>query len=108
MLTDLKVRNAKPQAKPYKLFDANRLFLLVAPGGGKLWRHAGLRPHSTVRRGLAQHSHKDDRSIRVSLVPVGYETCRPQACTIDVINGSIYTSVRSSAHHIWKWMRCLA
>lgn len=38
MLTDLKVRNAKPQAKPYKLFDANRLFLLVAPGGGKLWR----------------------------------------------------------------------
>jgi len=38
MLTDAKVRNAKPQPKPYKLFDTNRLFLLVAPGGGKLWR----------------------------------------------------------------------
>ncbi len=36
MLTDTKVRNAKPQPKPYKLFDANRLFLLVTPGGGKL------------------------------------------------------------------------
>lgn len=38
MLTDAKVRTAKPRPKPYKLFDANRLFLLVAPGGGKLWR----------------------------------------------------------------------
>lgn len=38
MLTDAKVRSAKPRPKPYKLFDSNRLFLLVAPGGGKLWR----------------------------------------------------------------------
>lgn len=38
MLTDTKVRTAKPRPKPYKLADANRLFLLVAPGGGKLWR----------------------------------------------------------------------
>lgn len=38
MLTDAKVRNAKPRPKPYKLFDTNRLFLFVAPGGGKLWR----------------------------------------------------------------------
>lgn len=38
MLTDAKVRSAKPRPKPYKLADANRLFLLVAPGGGKLWR----------------------------------------------------------------------
>ncbi|UXC90866.1 integrase arm-type DNA-binding domain-containing protein [Sphingobium sp. RSMS] len=38
MLTDTKVRTAKPRPKSYKLFDANRLFLLVAPGGGKLWR----------------------------------------------------------------------
>lgn len=38
MLTDTKVRTAKSRAKPYKLADANRLFLLVASGGGKLWR----------------------------------------------------------------------
>jgi integrase len=38
MLSDTKVRTAKPRPKSYKLFDANRLFLLVAPGGGKLWR----------------------------------------------------------------------
>lgn len=38
MLTDTKVRTAKPRPKAYKIADANRLFLLVAPGGGKLWR----------------------------------------------------------------------
>lgn len=38
MLTDAKVRNAKPKANPYKLTDGNRLYLLVTPAGGKLWR----------------------------------------------------------------------
>jgi len=38
LLTDARVRTAKPRAKPYKLTDSNRLFLLVAPSGGKLWR----------------------------------------------------------------------
>jgi integrase len=38
MLTDTKVRTAKPRPKPYKLTDASRLFLLVTPSGGKLWR----------------------------------------------------------------------
>lgn len=38
MLTDARVRAAKPRAKSYKLTDSNRLFLLVAPSGGKLWR----------------------------------------------------------------------
>ena len=38
MLTDAKVRAAKPRSKPYKIADTNRLFLLVAASGGKLWR----------------------------------------------------------------------
>ncbi|HEU4960705.1 MAG TPA: integrase arm-type DNA-binding domain-containing protein [Sphingomonas sp.] len=38
MLTDTKVRAAKPRTKPYKLADSNRLSLLVSPSGGKLWR----------------------------------------------------------------------
>lgn len=38
MLSDAKVRAAKPRPKSYKLSDANRLFLLVTPSGGKLWR----------------------------------------------------------------------
>ena len=31
MLTDTKIRNAKPQEKPYKLFDGGGLYLMVAP-----------------------------------------------------------------------------
>ena len=38
MLTDAKVRAAKPRPKSYKLTDASRLYLLVTPSGGKLWR----------------------------------------------------------------------
>lgn len=38
MLSDAKVRAAKSRANAYKLTDSNRLFLLVTPSGGKLWR----------------------------------------------------------------------
>jgi integrase len=37
-LTDVAIRNAKPQAKPYKLGDSGGLFLQITPAGGKLWR----------------------------------------------------------------------
>jgi integrase len=38
MLTDAKIRAAKPRPKAYKLTDTNRLFVFVSPTGGKLWR----------------------------------------------------------------------
>ncbi len=37
-LSDAKVRNAKPKAKPYKIADGEGLFLMVAPSGSKYWR----------------------------------------------------------------------
>lgn len=37
-LTVTALRNAKPQAKPYKLTDEKGLFALVQPSGGILWR----------------------------------------------------------------------
>ena len=37
-LTNTAVRNAKPGAKPAKLFDERGLFLMITPAGGKLWR----------------------------------------------------------------------
>lgn len=37
-LTDTGIRAARHGAKPIKLFDANGLFLLLQPSGGKLWR----------------------------------------------------------------------
>ena len=37
-LSDVKIRNAKPETKPYKLTDGEGMFLLVHPNGGKYWR----------------------------------------------------------------------
>jgi integrase len=37
-LTDTAIRNAKPGAKPAKLFDERGLYLIVTPSGGKWWR----------------------------------------------------------------------
>lgn len=39
MLNDIQCRNAKPQAKPYKLTDGNGLYLEVKPNGVKAWRY---------------------------------------------------------------------
>jgi integrase len=37
-LTDIKVKNAKPRDKAYKIADSEGLFLLVTPRGAKYWR----------------------------------------------------------------------
>jgi integrase len=39
-LTDIQVRKAKPQSKPYKMADGGNLYLWVTPAGGKIWRWA--------------------------------------------------------------------
>jgi integrase len=37
-LTDTRVRNAKPQARAYKLSDGGGMYLLVSPDGARYWR----------------------------------------------------------------------
>jgi integrase len=37
-LTSTAIKAAKPQAKPYKLYDEKGLFLLIEPSGAQLWR----------------------------------------------------------------------
>src|SRR5579863_5182906 len=37
-LTDTMARNAKPAAKPKRMFDRDGLYLEVSPTGGKWWR----------------------------------------------------------------------
>ena len=38
-LTDVAIRTAKPTAKPFRLFDADGLYVEISPAGGKLWLH---------------------------------------------------------------------
>ena len=37
-LTDVKIRNAKPESRAKRLWDSGGLYLEVTPAGGKLWR----------------------------------------------------------------------
>lgn len=37
-LTDVAIRNAKPAAKSFKLYDTDGLYLEISPSGGKWWR----------------------------------------------------------------------
>jgi len=37
-ISDVKIKNAKPKEKMYKLYDQKGLYLIVAPSGGKWWR----------------------------------------------------------------------
>mmetsp|Transcript_19721 Transcript_19721/g.25457 ORF Transcript_19721/g.25457 Transcript_19721/m.25457 type:complete len:92 (-) Transcript_19721:10-285(-) len=37
-LTDIQIRNAKPDTKQYKLSAGLGLYLIVSPSGGKWWR----------------------------------------------------------------------
>jgi len=38
MLTNIKIENAKPKKRPYKLFDTGGLYLIIVPSGHKWWR----------------------------------------------------------------------
>ena len=38
MLSDTKIRNTKPRAKRFKLYDERALYLEIAPAGGQWWR----------------------------------------------------------------------
>ena len=49
ILTDAKIRAAKPKAAPYKLRDGAGLHLLVAPSGSRLWRFRYRKPHAHAR-----------------------------------------------------------
>jgi len=43
-LTDRQIRNARPKAQAYRLFDGDGLYLEVTPTGSKLWKFRYLRP----------------------------------------------------------------
>jgi hypothetical protein len=58
MLTDAKIRAAKPSEKPYKLFDAGGLYLEVSPRGGRWWRLKFRFEGREKRVSLARISHR--------------------------------------------------
>lgn len=80
-LTELKIKNAKPASKDYKLFDGGGLFLLVTAAGGKLWhlkyRFAGKEqklsfgPYPTTSLADARQLREDAKKLLVNGVDPG-------------------------------------
>jgi integrase len=75
-LTDIAVRTLKPREKAYKVYDRDGLFLLVNPGGSKLWRWRyrfdlkeklmALGEYPVISLALARENHFAARKILAS------------------------------------------
>lgn len=75
-LTAIAVKNAKPQSKPYKLFDEKGLYLEISPNGGKWWRYKyrfqgkekriSLGIYPDISLADARNSHADARKLLVN------------------------------------------
>jgi len=75
VLNEAKIRAAKPRDKAYKLTDSHRLYLLVKPGGSKLWKwsyaydgkqktmHLGIHPMVTL---LDARAKRDEARAQLS------------------------------------------
>lgn len=75
-LSDAEIRNAGPEAKPYKMFDGGGMFLLVKPSGSKLWQYKfrlngkellhSLGAYPEVSLSAARNAHRAARSLVAS------------------------------------------
>ena len=59
LLTDTKLKAAKPRAKPYKEYDSGGLHALVHPNGSKYWRLKYRRPHNKKENQLPFGKYPD-------------------------------------------------
>lgn len=90
-LTDLEIKYATPRKSPYKLFDGRGLYLLVQPGGTKLWRmkyhfdgkekvlNFGKYPEVTAA--VARQKRTDAKAALKEGVDPGISRARPDAPT---------------------------
>jgi integrase len=113
-LTDVKCRNSKGQAKPYKLSDGGGLHLLINPGGAKYWRLA-YRWHGKQRTlalgiypavGLMEaRAGRDDakRSLAANVDPSAIKRERKRAAKI--ASGNTFEAVALEWHENWKGPR---
>ncbi|MDR1051564.1 MAG: Arm DNA-binding domain-containing protein [Deltaproteobacteria bacterium] len=66
-LKDLEIKNLKPPEKPKKLYDGGGLFLCLAPGGLKSWRHEclpGRTKHPDLRNLPGRNLERGPREAR--------------------------------------------
>jgi integrase len=115
-LSDVAVRSLKRREKAYKVFDRNGLFLLVNPGGSKLWRWRyrfggkeklmALGEYPVVSVALAREHHFEARKILASGVdPMVERKSKAEACREEA-NAKAReadSSFEKVARNWWNW-----
>ncbi|NKJ47188.1 integrase [Burkholderia sp. SG-MS1] len=103
-LTDVAVRSAKPADKPIRLFDADGLYVEVAPAGGKWWRFKyrfggkekrlslGVYPDVGLRDARERRDHA--RKLLANGVDPGVERKVQKAATVERAANSFETVAR--------------
>ncbi len=70
LLNDAKVRGAKSRPKPYKLPDGAGLYLLVTPGGSRLWRFRYRKPSARARaEGEGRRAGRPENMLAIGAYP---------------------------------------
>jgi integrase len=90
-LTELAIRSAKRQAKPYKVFDEKGLFLLVRPNGARLWRFKYF--HGGIEKLLSLGAYPE-----VPLKRARAKRDEARALVADAIDPSAKRKAEKSAH----------
>jgi integrase len=113
-LSDVKVKNAKPKNKNYKLSDGGGLYLLITPSGGKLWRMKytyrekekllaiGTYPTITLSE-ARQHKDNAKKLLNNGVDPSLHKKAEKEA-RCEVINNSFEVIAREwHGHKIAEW-----
>ena len=110
-LTNLKIRGARPNPKPYHLTDGNGLFLAIQPNGSKLWRWKyrfkgkfrlmALKSYPEVSLANARAAHAEARSkLLKGTDPMAERKAEKGAATLanqTVVTGEAVNSFRKVA-----------
>ncbi len=94
MLNDAKIRAAKPRDKAYKLTDSHRLYLLVKPGGSKLWKWS----YSYDGRQRTLHLGVYPK---VSLVDARVEVCSAPETIVSALSDAKSFAMEAFVKHGW-------
>jgi len=71
LLTDAKIRAAKPKGVAYKLRDGAGLHLLVSPAGSRLWRFRYRKPNARARpEGEGRRQGRPENMLAIGAYPV--------------------------------------
>ncbi len=115
-LTDTAIRGAKPDTKPFKMYDREGLFLLVNPVGSKLWRWRyrfdgkeklmALGEYPLVGLGQARELHLAARkSLVAGTDPMAERKARGEAQQkeVEARLREAENSFENVAREWWKW-----